>query len=213
MHIAFNILKWILCQIVSYFFPRNYEVSRVYLNYTRDLAKCYQKKKTQQACRESRRIKFWKEEDVYNDQTTYTADVTDEFTSPGRLRRILRRVPDDVTDHNIIVKYNYNGKIYKTIFYNPRDTVEWPPKNTYVGMVFNLPILKAYLIGADDDSYLDVTKKIQRFAGPKHDFHGIPVQIRDMVYSEKYKKLKIVNILNKVRVLDINTGLLIHPLF
>ena len=201
MRVVFNIVYY-FSRILDYLFPRNYELLNVRLNYTTT------------ASGTTQRVGFWKSEPVYPDQTEYSTDITCEFK---KLHRILRRVPRDITEYAVVIKYSYNRKIFKKIFYNPAvsDTIlMWPPRQSS-GMVFNLPILKACLVndGDDGDDGDDVSKRIKWYAGPLHDFHGTTVRVRDTVYSEKYKNLKIENVAGKTRVFNIEHGLLIHPLF
>jgi hypothetical protein len=153
---------------------------------------------------------FWKNEIAYPDQDEYTTNVTDEFVT-GKLRRIVRRCPSDVTEYSVEVKYMYNRKTYKLLMYNKIPA--WPPVPPSE-IKFTVPISSAYLI-SNSDQYpiVDVTKCICRYNGPHNNFHGAEIKLSDILYSTTFKRVKITNVFRQSVVLDIETGVLKYPLF
>ena len=151
---------------------------------------------------------FWNDVDLYHNQREYTTDVTTQYHQ-GKLRRIVRRVPPDVINYWVIVKYKFNKISYKQIFYRPVDDIEFPPKEPYI-FSFSLPINNARL----QSSNKNITKLIKMFAGPKNNFHNTIIQVRDIVYTPNTgDKLIITNILNRSITIDVDTGTIRHPLF
>ena len=195
--IVWYVYQWSL--IINFFRPRDYEVSSVYLYYT-----------SNKSARSSPVTNaFWKGEAVYPDQDEYIANVTDEFID-GKLRRILRRCPSDVTGFSIEIKYTYNRKMYKLLVYNR--VPAWPPIPP-PDMKFTLPISSAYMIADDDCPIIDVTKCINRYNGPHNNFHGNEIKIKDILFSPTLKRIKITNIIRQSVILDAETGVLKYPLF
>ena len=195
--IVWYVYQWSL--IINFFRPRNYEISSVYLYYTSDKSA------------RSRPVtnSFWKEETVYPGQDEYQANVTDEFIS-GKLRRILRRCPSDVTGFSVEIKYTYNNKMYKLLAYNR--VPAWPPIPP-ADMKFTLPISSAYMIADDGCPIIDVTKCINRYNGPHNNFHGTEIKIRDILFSPAFRRVKITNLIRQSVTLDVDTGVLRYPLF
>ena len=199
----FNIRKFIMwyvysCStIVNYFSSRNYEIEKVYLEYVTDGSD-----------RKSANY-FWNNLDTYHNQYEYTTDVTTQYNQ-GKLRRILRRVPPNVINYWVIIKYKFNKTTYKKIFYRPSDDIEFPNKEKNAIISFSIPIKSAKL----QFSNKNITKLIKRFAGPKNNFHETIIRVRDIVYiPNNNDKLIITNILNQSTTIDVDTGVLRYPLF
>ena len=197
--IVWYVYQWTL--IINFVRPRNYEISSVSLYYTSDKSA------------RSRPVtnSFWREETVYPGQDEYRATVTDEFMS-GKLRRILRRCPSDVTGFRIEIKYTYNQRTYKLLAYNR--VPAWPPTPP-TEMKFTLPIVAAYMISERDDyPIINVTKCINRYNGPHNNFHGAEIKIKDVVgFFPNFKRVKITNLIRQSVILDVDTGVLRYPLF
>jgi len=140
---------------------------------------------------------FWfREEKFWSHHTTeHFADITNvdltKHSVPSNVRRCL-----------IHVKYYYRNKVYKYIS-TDIDYV-WPPP-VPKEMTFTLPIVRAVLMDDNVQQRLDVTKKIQRFAGPKNNFYGKTILIQDMftfskdTFEKEYPYIVITDILNNVK--------------
>jgi hypothetical protein len=116
-------------------------------------------------------------------------------------------IPQNITKILLRTKYWYNNKNYKFITYNISEKV---PKVDNIS--FSIPFSKAVLLDADDKPARDVTEKIRRYAGPKNDFHGSDVLIKDMLYftnetlKNEYPKIKVTNIMGLSKTIDTLTG-------
>jgi len=76
------------------------------------------------------------------------------------------------------VKYYFDGKPYK--FICARSEHEWPPPEP-TGVSFHVPLVEVILCDADGKPVRDITSKIKKYAGPRGDFHGEEVYIRDLL--------------------------------
>lgn len=140
---------------------------------------------------------FWRDESRHWDemQSLYT-DVT------GRPYRGTV-VPQNIEKILLRVKYWYNGRVYKMI---TTDVNEQFPPDMGGSMVFSIPLVGAWLCDEDDKPVLCVTEKIRRYAGPKNDYHGCNVPLRDVLFYDedtlrkKYPKLMLQNALGIKRV-------------
>lgn len=154
---------------------------------------------------------FWKREldQWYDYQKEYWADVTREYKS-GELRDITEHRPKNLTDIFFRIKYNYRESTYKYVSTELPDI--WPIRTKL--FVFNMPIKEAVLID-NDGGLLNVTRKIKKCAGPKHDFHGESVRVKDIFTLDisEYSTLRVTNLANQTRVFDVHTDTLTHPLF
>lgn len=115
------------------------------------------------------------------------------------------QIPENIKKSITRVKYWYNDKLYKYVTYNPKH--EWPPVGE-PGVVFSVPLSSAYLLDADDKPVKDILGKIKRYAGPRGDFHGENLYIRDLLYYDEdtlknsYPKIKITNIFGKSKTVS-----------
>ena len=190
---VFNIVRrlftWFACAVYNikrYINPRDYEVERVYMYYTLDIAN---------SCTVVGQ--FWNDEldDKWQkDQTEYVADITDLFVRGKRLT-----LPDCVSNVRTCIKYYYNAVAYKTII---DEHTQWPGKNPASASSFSLPIKSAWLLGEDGEPVHDVTKKIKRYAGPRNDFHGRDVHLRDTGIRRQFSTVRITNVLGQVVTLS-----------
>ena len=118
-------------------------------------------------------------------------------------------VPERVEKAIIRIKYWYNDKLYKYLTYDTKH--EWPPKQGK-DIVFNVPLVSAHLVDADDKPVKDILGKVKRYAGPRGDFHGEKVKISDMLYYDMdtlktmYPAIKLRNIFGKVKIVSTITG-------
>lgn len=140
---------------------------------------------------------FWREESRHwNDLQSLYTDVTGRnFTNTV--------VPQNI--HKIILrrKYWYSGRVYRMI---TTDINEPFPPQQGGSMVFSIPLTGAWLCDADDKPVRCVTEKIRRCAGPKNDYHGCNVPLRDVLFYDEdtlreiYPKLMLQNALGMKRV-------------
>jgi hypothetical protein len=81
-------------------------------------------------------------------------------------------------------------------------------------LTFNMPIKDAWLVD-DQGERTNVTRKIKKCAGPKHDFHGESVRIKDIFDIDLvgYPTLEVTNVFNQKREFAVHLDSLKHPLF
>jgi len=116
--------------------------------------------------------------------TTPCLSFLTQFTHPDDYR--FAKVPDCVVRTIARVKYNFKGKTYK--YLTTRTAHEWPP-HTPDGVAFHVPLAEVTLCDANGKPQRDITEKIKRYAGPRGDFHGEVVNIRDLLlYREETLK-------------------------
>ena len=120
-------------------------------------------------------------------------------------------VPNCVSKTVYRVKYWYGGRVYKFVTTDLHQA--WPPTPpSSSSMTFSLPYVCAFLCDSDDKPVRNVTEKIRRLAGPKTDFHGQRVALRDVLYydedtlREVYPKLKITNALGQHKTISTVDG-------
>lgn len=118
-------------------------------------------------------------------------------------------VPNCVSKAVYRVKYWHGGKVYKFVTTDLHQA--WPPEENR-SMTFSLPFVAAWLCDEDDKPVRNVTEKIRRAAGPRSDFHGQRVALRDVLYydddalREVYPKLKITNVLGQHKIVSTLDG-------
>jgi hypothetical protein len=129
--------------------------------------------------------KSWKDEILDN----YFVDVTNE-------PYYVEKIPANVTKTILRIKYWYGNKQYKFITNNIM--TKWPV--TFENAIsFNIPLVSATLLDVNNEPVRNITNKVRRYSGPKNDFHGEDVPIKDMLYYEEdtlkneYPKIKLVN--------------------
>lgn len=180
--------------------PANYDVYSVEMIYSIDKPKV-------------RRLKsvFWRREmgGWYEHQKEYWVDVTGEYKA-GALVDIVSHRPSNVTDLVFHIKYEYNNALYKYVSDTLPDV--WPPTDKMI--TFNMPIKDAWLVDESGERH-NVTRKIRKCAGPKRDFHGKCVRIRDVFDYDMdlYPTLEITSVFNQTCTLSTRTDVLKHPLF
>jgi hypothetical protein len=127
----------------------------------------------------------WKDEILDN----YFVDVTE-------IPYYDEKIPENVKKTTLRIKYWYGNKQYKFITNDIKS--KWPVtfENT---ISFNIPLVSATLLDVNNEPVRDITNKVRRYSGPKNDFHGQNVPIKDMLYYEEetlkneYPKIKLVN--------------------
>ena len=147
--------------------PRDYSVVSEELEYTIDHDMSYMVEDD-----------FWLEEskdweDGILDE--YYVDVTGK-----QFRHTI--VPQNVKNIILRVKYYFNGKRYTTI---SNDINFKPGQNEDTAMHFSIPLSSAWIVDHDDKPMRDITEKVKRYSGPRNDFHGQKVPLKDFLFYEK----------------------------
>jgi len=144
---------------------------------------------------------FWERESAsWKDRilNNYFVDVTNE-------PYYNEDIPLNVTRCTLRIKYWYGNRQYKFITNDIKS--EWPVtfNNT---ISFNIPLINVSLLDVNDKPVRNITNKVRRYSGPKGDFHGQNVPIRDMLYYDEetlkneYPKIKLVNALGLSKVVS-----------
>lgn len=147
---------------------------------------------------------MWKQESQFwfQDRKKFYANVTNE---------------DDYQDHipkkvkNIVlrIRYWYNGKIYKIATTNLNLKL---PDDLDTEFSFSIPLSTVYLVDDDENPLEDITERVKTYAGPKNDFHGQEIFIKDFLNQDedelikKYPKVKLTNSLGMSKVLSSSTN-------
>lgn len=147
--------------------PSDYYIEHMSLEYTIDTNKEYKV-----------RDSFWKYESKYWDKST-----TEVYSDLMFKNYMNTTIPENVTKTILRIKYWYNGTLYKLISENMKFCL--PDDLTTGRFTFSIPLGEAWLIDHGDKPVRDITKKVKRYAGPKNDFHGEKVRIRDMLYYDE----------------------------
>jgi hypothetical protein len=147
--------------------PRDYSVVSEELEYTIDHDMSYMVEDD-----------FWLEEskdweDGILDE--YYVDVTGK-----QFRHTI--VPQNVKNIILRVKYYFNGKRYTAI---SNDINFKPGQNEDTAMHFSIPLSSAWIVDHDDKPMRDITEKVKRYSGPRNDFHGQKVPLKDFLFYEK----------------------------
>ena len=91
-------------------------------------------------------------------------------------------VPQNVKNIILRVKYYFNGKRYTAI----SDDINFKPgQNEDTAMHFSIPLSSAWIVDHDDKPMRDITEKVKRYSGPRNDFHGQKVPLKDFLFYEK----------------------------
>jgi hypothetical protein len=112
-------------------------------------------------------------------------------------------VPDDWDDWKVELRCRYGEHKYRIVLRHG-DTLEWPPPEpeSHVHMV-RAPcgLLSATLLANPGSKDVDVTARVQKYAGLKNKYHGTTVKVQDMFpfddheeNSKRYKGLRIIDI-------------------
>jgi hypothetical protein len=91
-------------------------------------------------------------------------------------------VPQNVKNIILRVKYYFNGKRYTAI---SNDINFKPGQNEDTAMHFSIPLSSAWIVDHDDKPMRDITEKVKRYSGPRNDFHGQKVPLKDFLFYEK----------------------------
>jgi len=140
---------------------------------------------------------FW-----FQDRKKFYANVTnqDDYRDhiPKRVKNIVLRI-----------RYWYNGKIYKIATNNLNLKL---PEDLNTEFSFSIPLSTVYLVDDDENPLEDITERVKIYAGPKNDFHGQEIFIKDFLNQDedelinKFPKVKLTNSLGMSKVLSSSTN-------
>ena len=171
----------------------DYYIENISMEYTVDPTK-----------RPDMKDKLWKDESKYWDRDT--DEVYCDLTYKDYM---CSTIPENVKKTIVRMKYWYNGKLYKLITENMKFCL---PDDLSDGFSFSIPLGSAHLVDHDDKPVKDITEKVKRYAGPKNDFHGERVRIRDMLYytdetlMKEYPAIRLTNALGMAKKVSTLTG-------
>ncbi len=192
-----------------FFSKRDYSIVETYIEYFVDHSKDF----SIETMEASDHHPLWIQEsyDIYPVAKTYgicSLDLGRAGILPGDP---IPKPPEAVTKVIIRIKYWYNNRIYKYITYNHDYT--WPPKKVNT-MSFHVPLVGAQLLDSGDKPVKDVLEKIRRYAGPRSDFYGEKIFIKDVLYLDEVvlknnlPRIKLKNCLGMMKTVDTATGLM-----
>ena len=151
------------------------------------------------------RMKYQVEDEFWEKESKYWDGVLDEFHSYVTGKQFRRTiVPQNVKNVTLRIKYWYDGRIYKAI---SNDINFIPGKNESEGMNFSIPLSSAWIVDHDDKPQVNITEKVKRYAGPRNDFHGQQVSLKDFLYydiqtlQKKYPKVLLSNAFGMKKIL------------
>jgi len=147
---------------------------------------------------------FWYDESKHwsHYNTSHYVDITNKNISE-------EPIPENVNNCVVTTKYYYNNRVYKHVSRGIH--FSWPPRDSSDSI--NFPIVSAKLINDECMTTRDVTDKIIRYAGPKSNFYGEEILIRDMfTYDEhtmckEYPYLVITDVFGNTRAFKTNQSL------
>ena len=184
----FKLLSSVLHFYKSLITPRDYSIISEELEYMIDY-----------------RMKYKIEDDFWDEESKDWDGILNEFhtyVTGKSFRHTI--VPQNVTSLILRVKYWYNGKVYKAI---STDINFKPGSREDTRMHFSIPLSSAWIVDQDDKPQVDITEKVRRYAGPRNDFHGQSVALKDFLYytqktlDTKYPKIMLSNALNMKKLL------------
>ena len=151
------------------------------------------------------RMKYQVEDEFWETESKHWDGVLDEFHSYVTGKQFRRTiVPQNVKNVTLRVKYWYDGRIYKAI---SNDINFIPGKGEDSSMNFSIPLSSAWIVDHDDKPQVNITEKVKRYAGPRNDFHGQEVPLKDFLYydtktlQKKYPKVLLSNSLGMKKIL------------
>jgi hypothetical protein len=147
--------------------PRDYSVVSEELEYTIDHDMSYMVEDD-----------FW-----LNESKDWEDGILDEYyvdVTGKQFRHTI--VPQNVKNIILRVKYYFNGKRYTAI---SNDINFKPGQNEDTAMHFSIPLSSAWIVDHDDKPMRDITEKVKRYSGPRNDFHGQKVPLKDFLFYEK----------------------------
>lgn len=125
---------------------------------------------------------FWEQE-----SSSWEDGVLDEYYTDVTNKNFRNTIiPENVKYTILRVKYYFNGRRYTAI---STDINFKPGKDEDTSMHFSIPLSSAWIVDHDDKPMRDITEKVKRYAGPRNDFHGQSVPLRQFLfYDEEFLK-------------------------
>lgn len=125
---------------------------------------------------------FWEQE-----SSSWEDGVLEEYYTDVTNKNFRNTIiPENVKYTILRVKYYFNGKRYTAI---STDINFKPGKDEDTSMHFSIPLSSAWIVDHDDKPMRDITEKVKRYAGPRSDFHGQSVPLRQFLfYDEEFLK-------------------------
>jgi hypothetical protein len=151
------------------------------------------------------RMKYQVEDSFWDEEKKDWDGILDEFyvSATGRpFRHTI--VPQNVKNLVLCIKYWYGGKIYKVI---TKDINYVPNEQGNDPMNFTIPLSSVWIVDHDDKPQVNITEKVKRYAGPRNDFHGERVPLKDFLYyttetlKSRYPKIILTNSLGMKKTL------------
>ena len=151
------------------------------------------------------RMKYQIEDSFWDEEKKDWDGILDEFyvSATGRpFRHTI--VPQNVKNLVLCIKYWYGGKIYKVI---TKDINYVPNEQGNDPMNFTIPLSSVWIVDHDDKPQVNITEKVKRYAGPRNDFHGERVPLKDFLYyttetlKSRYPKIILTNSLGMKKTL------------
>ena len=103
---------------------------------------------------------------------------------------------------NLDINYTFNGMDY--ILIGSGRNIALPNLS---GIVIPKMIFKSGLL-QNDTTYIDVTEEVQKFLGPRNDFHGNPISAKDMFpYAEEEYNNLLLTFVKRGKEFQIETKL------
>jgi|SRR5210317_308869 len=151
------------------------------------------------------RMKYQVEDSFWDEEKKDWDGILDEFyvCATGRpFRHTI--VPQNVKNLVLRIKYWYDGKIYKVI---TKDINYVPGEEGNAPMSFTIPLSSVWIVDHDDKPQVNITEKVKRYAGPRNDFHGERVPLKDFLYytaetlKSRFPKIILTNSLGMKKTL------------
>ena len=151
------------------------------------------------------RLKYQVEDQFWEEERKDWDGILDEFYVRATGRPFRHTVvPQNVRNLTLRVKYWYGGKVYKVI---TNDINYVPGEEEGSSMIFTIPLSSVWIVDHDDKPQVNITEKVKRYAGPRNDFHGESVPLKDFLYyttetlKSRFPKIILTNSLGMKKTL------------
>ena len=151
------------------------------------------------------RLKYQVEDQFWEEERKDWDGILDEFYVRATGRPFRHTVvPQNVRNLTLRVKYWYGGKVYKVI---TNDINYVPGEEEGGSMNFTIPLSSVWIVDHDDKPQVNITEKVKRYTGPRNDFHGESVPLKDFLYyttetlKSRFPKIILTNSLGMKKTL------------